>query len=73
MPFVSCAAVQLMVGLPATAGGAVSTGATSGGVLSTVTGTPAVVVTLPALSVITIWTKSAPSPTAAAVVSHARV
>src|SRR4051812_49806404 len=50
MPTASCAAVQLSVGLPATAGGAVTTGLTSGAVLSTTAGVD-MVSALPVLSV----------------------
>src|SRR4051812_916185 len=71
MPFASCAAVQLSVGLPATAGGAVRTGGTSGTVLSTMTLT-GTSVWFPAMSVMTARTQSAPSPTAAAVVFQLR-
>src|SRR5712671_1162333 len=60
MPTASCAGVQLSVGLPATAGGAVTTDLTSGAVLSTTAGV-VTVTALPALSVMTAETVTAPS------------
>src|SRR6476646_4400108 len=60
MPTASCAGVQLSVGLPATAGGAVMTDLTSGAVLSTTAGV-VTVTALPALSVMTAETDTAPS------------
>src|SRR4029077_19305346 len=61
MPTASCAGVQLSVGLPATAGGAVTTALTSGGLLSTVTWVAAEFSTFPALSVTTTRRKRGPS------------
>ena len=60
MPTASCAGVQISVGLPATAGGAVTTAFTSGAVLSTTAGV-VIVSTLPALSVTTAEMVTAPS------------
>src|SRR4051812_17989565 len=61
MPTASCAGVQFSVGLPATAGGAVSRAAASGFVLSTEMAIAGVFSTLPALSVITRRRKIGPS------------
>src|SRR6185312_12325000 len=60
MPTASWAGVQIKVGLPATAGGAVRTALTSGAVLSTTAGV-VIVSTLPAMSVTRAEIVTAPS------------
>src|SRR5664279_3330391 len=61
MPTSSCPGVHVIVGLPATAGGAETTGARSGGTLSTITVTGAVVNVFPAGSVMTAESVIGPS------------